>query len=324
MNDIYFTKEYSLVHEALEDGVTKIFELKTSNGHIKHIFICRKIKWKINSKEYYDITTPYGYGGPIILKSNNLDRLLEDYRKEFSNYCKENHIVSEFIRFHPIEKNYEFFQTLYNVKYLRNTLSTNLTKYDDPFQAEFSKSARKICKKLLKSEMNFKITENPSNLDDFVKIYYDTMDRNKAKDFYYFGDNYFNNLVLHLKKHILLIIIYKKNILIASGLYFKYNGYLHEHLSGTLKDHITESPAYLIRYAATEYGKKHNYNYIHYGGGTTNSKDDGLYKFKKRFSQNTEFKFYIGTRVWNKAIYEKLVNKSNNNNEEFFPAYRSQ
>ena len=94
-------------------------------------------------------------------------------------------------------------------------------------------------------------------------------------------------------------------------------------MSGTLSDYLKYSPAYILRYAIMEWGKKYGYDLIHYGGGITNSKDDSLYRFKKKFGKNTEFKFYVGRKIWNKEIYKRLcLVKKVNSGCDFFPAYR--
>jgi hypothetical protein len=62
---------------------------------------------------------------------------------------------------------------------------------------------------------------------------------------------------------------------------------------------------------------------IHHGGGRSNSPNDNLYLFKKRFGQNTEFKFHIGKKVWNEEIYKELCKiKGIDDQVDFFPAYR--
>ena len=62
---------------------------------------------------------------------------------------------------------------------------------------------------------------------------------------------------------------------------------------------------------------------IHHGGGRSSSEEDNLYKFKKQFAKNTKFDFYLGKKIWNKEIYNKLCNEVKvSKDEEYFPAYR--
>lgn len=323
--DIYFEKKYGKTYEDIENGKVKIFAYKDKNGKITNQFILRKIPIKLDGKTYFDIVTPYGYGGPIIEEcvEGKEQCLVEAYIKNFEKYCYKNKIISEFVRFHPLVNNADDFSKHYNAEHIRNTLGTNLKDFEEPIKEEFSKSCRKNIRQALNKGVTYKITEAPSDIHDFKKIYYSTMDRNKATDYYYFGDKYFNQILKYFKKNILLVEAIYEEKTIACGLYFIYNKTIHIHLSGTLNEYLFLSPAYILRYAVTLWGKENGYEVIHHGGGRSNSEEDSLYKFKKQFAQHTKFEFYIGKKIWNQEIYEELCKaKKVEENETFFPAYR--
>ncbi len=325
MIDIYFDSNYGKLYEEHEKGKSEVFKLESKFGNVQNMFIKREIPYPINGETYYDIVTPYGYGGPLIThySEGQKDLLLEEYKEKFNQYCIENNIVSEFVRFHPLVDNVVDFQEVYDTSYIRNTLGTNLTDYDDPFQEEFSRSCRKNVRRALRDDVNFKVTESPSDVKKFMEIYYSTMDRNNAGDFYYFDETYFNKCVEHFQENILVVEAIYENKTIAMGFYFIYKDYIHIHLSGTLTEYLKLSPAYILRYAVTQWGKENGYHMIHHGGGRTNDKEDSLYKFKKQFGNNTEFEFHIGKKVWNDEIYKQLCYKHNVNQDvDFFPAYR--
>lgn len=324
IEDIYFDERYGKLYEKSENGQNIVFKLETNDGKITNQFLKRKIPIKISEKEYYDIVTPYGYGGPIInLCNGNKKQLLIDYEKSFKEFCINNNIVSEFVRFHPIISNAMDFKDIYNSECIRKTLGTNLKEYEDPVSQEFSKSCRKNIRQALNKGITFKITENPDNISNFKEIYYSTMDRNAASEYYYFDNEYFSNLLKYFGEHLLMAEAIFEDKPIAAGLYFIYNKMIHIHLSGTLSEYLYLSPAYILRYAVTLWGKSNGYDLIHHGGGRSNSPDDSLYKFKKSFAKNTEFDFYIGKKVWNEDIFNKLCKlKDVDENEDFFPPYR--
>lgn len=325
MFDIYFEPNYGKLYEKHEKGTLQVFEFKSPYGAISNMFIKREIPFSINDEKYYDIITPYGYGGPIItnVEKGYRDTLIKEYVNEFKQYCKQNNIVSEFVRFHPMLKNATDMEGFYDIHHIRNTVGTNLEDYENPFQSEFSKSCRKNIRRALRKGVTFNITVQPSNVSKFKDIYYSTMDRNKATDYYYFDDEYFNSCCKYFQSNLLLVeAIYEEQV-IAMGFYFIYKDYIHIHLSGTLSEFLHLSPAYILRYGVTKWGKENGYKMIHHGGGRTNSPDDTLFKFKKQFGKNTEFKFFVGKKVWNKEIYKELCRIRNvDDNLEFFPAYR--
>lgn len=321
--DIYYNIDYCKLYEKKNEKIEK-FIYENEIGKILNIFLKRKIEISLD-EEYYDITTPYGYGGPIILDlkdKNKKDILIQEYYEAFSKYCEKNNIVSEFIRFHPIYQNALDFTKIYDINFSRKTIGTNLKDYIDPVSSEFSKSAKREIKNAQKNNLSVMIIEKPENLNDFKKVYFETMARNSADSFYYFDEYYFNNLIKFLTNSILLIQILENEEILASELYFKNGQILHAHLLGVSQRGLELNIGSLIEATAAQYGKERSYYYIHHGGGRSSDPEDGLLKYKKKFGKNTEFDFYIGKKIWNENIYQKLIQIKKNKNSEFFPAYR--
>lgn len=326
MMDIFFEKEYGKLYEDLENGKCEMFEFRHPLGTVRHLFIKREIPMTVRTETYYDIVTPYGYGGPLILdcEAENKYQLVEEFHNAFQQYCKENRIVAEFIRFHPILKNTEDFKGCYEVKFMRNTVGTNLKDYEDPVQSEFSKSTRKSIRKAFRDGVECRVTRNPKNLDKFKELYHLNMERVGADSYYYFGDSYFSRCLEYFGENIVLVEAVYEEQVIGAELHFFYDNLIHTHLSGTLAEFHHLSPVYAMTAAIAEWGKKNGADLVHAGGGTTNEPDDSLYLFKKKFGQNTEFEFHIGRKVWNEAVYSELCEIAGAAPDEaFFPAYRS-
>lgn len=324
--DIYFDKNYGKLYEKAENGVADFYELKTKNGTIINQFIKREVPQKIDGKKYYDITTPYGYGGPIIVETINKNALLEEYEHSFKNYCHKNKIISEFIRFHPILKNYQDFREIYNSEFNRYTLATNIKDYDDPIKSEFSKHCRKTIKQILKNGVTFRMIEAPTrkDLDVFIDIYYQNMKRKNAEDYYFFDYEYFDNIYNNFRDNIIIAQSIFENKVIAAGLYFRTDSLIHAHLSGTRTDYLDLSPAYILKYGTVKWAKEKGISYIHYGGGTDTSEENSLYQFKSKFAKNTKFEFWIGKKIWDNRIYEMACKKANiSSSINYFPAYRT-
>lgn len=324
--DIYFESNYAKLYEKMEKGVATLWKYEGAEGSVKHLFIYRKIPIEIEGGPWYDIVTPYGYGGPIIERLANgytKEQLEQAFEKAFEEYCKQNNIVSEFVRFHPLVENGKDFVHTYGSKCIRETVGTNLRDYDSPFDTEFSRGCRKSIKQAIRKGVSWRVTQQPENIETFKEIYYSTMDRNHASEYYYFDDEYFANCIKFLKEHLLFVEAIYENKTIAAGLYFIYEKTIHIHLSGTLSEYLYLSPAYILRYATMLWGKEHGYEMIHHGGGRTNELKDSLFVFKKQFGQNTGFDFYIGKRIWNNQVYKCLCEVvSEDMLSDYFPAYR--
>lgn len=321
--DIYFEPDYARLYE--EDLCkAEEYRFECEYGEITNLFLKREIGVSLNDGfKYYDIVTPYGYGGPIIHNTSDKGKLIAAYMEDFQTYTAKENIIAEFVRFHPILGNGVDFKDVYSVIYDRKTVGTNLT-YEDVIATEFSKHKRKDIRRILKNpDIRYEVEENPECLDDFVEIYYSTMDRDGADDYYYFDKGYFQNMLDAFKGHITTGKVFLGEMLIAMGIYFRYGKFLHAHLSGTLSEYLEYSPAYILKYALALYGHEKGYDVIHYGGGSTSDPDNSLFRFKKQFGQNTEFDFYIAKKIWNSNVYKKICEVVGADiNSAFFPAYR--
>ena len=327
--DIYFEPGYGRLYENGTDAKCVQFVFESGAGTVSSVFMKRRIALDAGDKEtYYDLTTPYGYGGPVITEladPNRKDELVKGFMESFAAYAKENRIVSEFVRFHPIIGNGLDFKNAYGSIYDRKTVGTNLT-YDDVIGTEFSKHKRKDIRRILNNpDIRYEIEEAPKSLADFLEVYYSTMDRDEADGYYYFGNDYFDRILAAFGDHVVTCRVFHKETIIGMGVYFRYKKLLHAHLSGSLTEYMKYSPAYILKYAMAVYGHEKGYSVIHYGGGTNASPDNGLYRFKKDFGRTTDFDFYIGKKIWNPEVYDRLCLVSGAPKDSgFFPAYRSE
>lgn len=326
MLDIYFEPEYGKLCEPVDNGTCETFTLKTKYGTVKNMFIKRQAPHLLDGEQYFDIVTPYGYGGPVICEATDKEKLLKEYGAAFSAYCRENNIICEFVRYHPIYRNYEDFASVYQTEYSRHTVGTNLKDYDDPVQSEFSKTARREVRKAESVGVTCIINPHPDNLDIFRKFYEETMDRNNAGAMYYFPDEYYRKLTTVLKEHVLEIQAVLDGEIVASEIYFITGNLMHAHLLGVNQKLLEIGGGVYIEATAAKWGKENGYQYIHHGGGRSAAEDDPLYKYKKKFGKNTEFDFYMGRKIWNQTAYDRMValRKAEREitNPGYFPEYR--
>ena len=325
MKDIYFDENYGRLYEKAENGISVVYKCQTGNGEIINQFIKREIPADVNGEIYYDIVTPYGYGGPYIASSADRKELLKDYEKQFADFCHANNIVAEFVRFHPIYKNYEDFRDIYDASFNRYTLATDIKDFDNPVQSEFSKHTRKTIRSVLNKGVTFRMVEDPTreDVEEFKRIYYLNMERKEADEYYFFDDSYFEQIrTLYKGRFVIAQALYQGKV-IAAGLYFTTANNVHAHLSGTDTEYLYLSPAYILKYGTALWAKEKGYDYIHYGGGTSTAPDNPLYLFKQKFAQNTRFEFWTGRKIWNEKVYDQLCSMAGvSPDEEYFPAYR--
>lgn len=323
--DIYFTPEYLQLYEELGDGIAKCFVFYDGRNIALYPFLINSVNnlgYNLD-KEYFDIQGVYGYNG-FIASSNHVD-FFKKFNNEFQLFCKENNIIAEFTRFHPLMKNEAFFKSDYIVIKDRNIVAIDLnTSYSEIWNNEYSSKNRNMIRKANKLGYKIQILDNPdeNELDVFIKNYNYSMQAAKAEKYYFFNRDYFVNTFKYLKNHALLFnVLSIEGEVICSSIFYQFGDYLHYHLSGRNSTADNSVNNFLLDRAviyAIDIGAK----YFHLGGGRSSDVNDSLFKFKKSFSKKTS-SFYIGKKIHNPQIYNLIVTQWEAKNPEKIEKYQN-
>ncbi|HJF34014.1 MAG TPA: GNAT family N-acetyltransferase [Sporosarcina psychrophila] len=318
--DIYFSHEYFASSLLLDEGEPNLFFFESEEGRVAYPTLKRTIEY-MGENALYDIITPYGYGG--ILVDNLLDEknVLLQFRKSINEYCIDNNIISEFIRFHPILCNQRNLEDM-DILHIRDTIEMKLQQGMDLLD-EIPGKNRNMIRKARKNGIEIREIDKDENMNDFLSIYYSTMKRNDATSYYYFKNEYFKESFKLIDSNLHLFGAYIEGEMISASLIFTYGDFMHYHLSGTLKDYLSLGANNLLLFEVAEWGRERGIKSFHLGGGHSGN-EDSLYKFKKSFSKLEPLKFYIGKKIHNPKLYKKLVGEKNITEDNgFFPLYRS-
>jgi hypothetical protein len=304
LQDVYFMQEYQKLGEKQEKGVAELFYCKDNQGNIAvYIYLKRKVEqWK-GMGEYYDIETSYGYGGPI--SNSNDASFLKAFEDNFIQYCKKSDIIAEFIRFHTLIENHDIFQKNIEVIHNRYTICIDLDKsIDELWNVQLTSQNRNKIRKGQKSGLEIEIS---NDYEKFIDLYYETMNKVNADDFYFFESDYFKELI-HVPNTVILFVKLEKEV-IAASFFIRCGEYLHYHLAGSKKEYLNKyAPNNFMLWEAIKYGKSIGCKKLHLGGGLSDSKDDRLFQFKNSFSKDIK-DFYIGKRIHNMEVYNALINE---------------
>ena len=326
MNDLYFNPNYARVYESI-DGKSDTFLFQSPYGKIQNTFILRPIKWELDGQKWYDIVTPYGYGGPIILECNDIEKLMEGYQQAFTSYCQEKNIVCEFIRFHlfdNVDVREHYYGQTANV--LDNVVVDTALDYDTIWM-NYEHKVRKNVKKARNNGLEICIEQNLNHLDDFLNIYYATMDRNQATDYYYFKRSYFEDIARLLPENYIYFHVMKDGVVIATELVLCSENYAYSFLGGTNEAYYAMRPNDFLKDCIIRWCSETGRKYFVLGGGY--HKDDGIYRYKRSFTQLEDIPFYVGRAVLNQPIYDRLVQLRAEESPDFdresnyFPLYRA-
>ncbi|MDY0016222.1 MAG: peptidoglycan bridge formation glycyltransferase FemA/FemB family protein [Candidatus Delongbacteria bacterium] len=330
-SDVYFLHNYFIPFKNFGDGEPQLFYFESDKGKVAYPFMLRDIadsknlKDKIEKCKYFDISSAYGYGGPLYETSvtvNNLESLKNDFFLAFSEYCNSNNIISQFDRFHPLIQNHDFFEGYSELAQIRKTIHIDLTDHDTIWNNMESK-CRQMIRKAQKNNVTSEIDTELKTLDEFKHIYQSTMKNNEAHDYYLFDDRFYDDTRKYLKNNAFIINAFLEDSKIASILVLHSEKYVHGHLGGALQQYKYLQPTSLLYYEIAKWGCEKGLKKFHVGGGYK-SDSDSLYKFKKTFNRNDPNEFFIGKKIHNLLKYNELVTISCNDITEstFFPKYR--
>jgi hypothetical protein len=325
--DVYFDPKYCQIYEEYNEGKAFLFVYEEGDNFVYYPFLLRRInnlpqlKNLTLDKEYFDIITPYGYGGPISNVKDSLTKesLFKNFSKVFSIYCEENNIVSEFVRFHPLLGNHQYYVGI-DRTFVRNTVYVDLEIPISEITKKYSSQNRNKIRKADKNGL-FVRHASISELDRFLELYYRTMDKNNATDYYYFTKEFFLNTLRFLDSNVELVFVQYEEKVVSAGIFMHYNNTVHYHFSGSDREFLKFAPNNLLLDYMIKWSKDKGYKYFHLGGGYKGN--DDLYKFKKNFNKNGDLEFFVGKKIRNRHVYEKIKNYLGVSDENgFFPIYR--
>lgn len=323
--DVYYLSGYNKGFMIHGDGEPLLFSYCDDNirainvAFKRDISKCDYFKGRIDENSYFDLSSPYGYGGWIIEGDGSLDGLFNEYK----SWCKGNGIISEVIRFHPVISNQERVREYYDVMDLGNTVCIDISNKDDIW-ANFSAKNRNVIRKAINNNVTIHHELSKAKMAEFVKVYNTTMDRDNADSYYYFKEDFYDSIINDLANNSDVYYALYDNKIIASSIILKAGDKLSYHLSGSLKEYGSLAATNLLLYTVACDGCDLGYKTFHLGGGV-GSREDSLYKFKKAFYRLDGKQYSIGRMVFDKDKYDYLVKlrEGEKGRDNFFPLYRA-
>ena len=327
--DVYYLSGYVRAFEIHGDGEPML--LYYENDDICGINVVMKrdianddrFAGIIKKDEYYDLSTPYGYGG-WHFEGTQSDYSGEKFEEEYQEWCRNNKIVSEFVRFHPVLNNVdEMNNGIYERINLGKTVAIELDS-EEAIWERYSSKNRGHIRVATREGVVVKIDSSKEAFDIFKSIYETTMDHDDANSYYYFDDRFFDSIRNDLYDCCSLFTAYLDETPIASSIMLYAGGLMNYHLSGQLFEYRRYSGTSMILNEAAKWGCEQGFEWLHLGGGL-GAKEGPLYDFKKSFYKKGKDKeFYIGRMVFDQEKYNQLVEmRKEELSEGFFPLYRA-
>ena len=316
--DFYDTPEYHVLDTS---GNAVLFVYEEGETTVCLPMVLREIP----GTNYKDVTSVYGYAGPLINNPAMTFAIGPGFRKNLDLFFCREKVVSVFSRLNPlIDGQAELLEGLGETYSLNQTVFIDLALSQEDQQRKYSESLRRQLRRM--AEKGIEVVEASSEEEwlTFGKIYNASMRRRNAASHYFFPDTYFLSLRDARSFQTLLLLSHYHGEIIAGGLFTLCNGILQYHLGAVKSDYISFSPLKQLLDEARRRGCKEGMQIFHLGGGY-GGKDSPLLAFKSRFSPlRKEFK--IWKYCTNEEVYAELVKAKVQGKkpleEHYFPSYR--
>lgn len=287
---------------------------------------CHVFKNALKRGEYFDLISPYGYGGILFDGQLSEDKLLM-FKEDYITFLSQENIVSNFVRYYPLGRSTHLLRGFLNIMDLGKTVSMVLdTK--ELIWSNISSKNRNVIRKAQKNGVKVGHGKGISLLNRFMQIYNETMDNDNAAPYYYFTTPFYQSIDENLNSNYEVFYAEYRGVVISMAIIIYANNKMHYHLSGSLKEYRNLAPTNLLLYEVACWGCEQGFVSFHLGGGL-GSAEDNLFRFKQAFNRNSQLQFSIGKEIINSIAYDELVNLRKTLNADFdiesnfFPLYRS-
>lgn len=320
--DVYYLSGYVKAFQIHGDGDPQLLYYEAEG--LKALYVYMKRKTAIDG--YFDSITPYGYGG-VLFWGNTSEQNLHEFWKAYVEKMREEGIVDNFVRYHPVLANAVPMKQISTVIDLGKTIAFDLESPEVIWENIISKN-RNMIRKAEKNGITIEHGKGMALLDQFTAIYNATMDKDSAEEYYYFKRPFYESIDSDLNDNYEMFYAMYEGRPIAMSIMIFANGRLNYHLSGSDIQFRNLAPSNLLLYKAALWGYEKGCKTFHLGGGV-GSGEDNLYKFKAAFNKNSDYQFSIGKEIFDQEKYDDLValrakeDHEFNPESNFFPLYRS-
>lgn len=322
--DVNYLSQYAKAFAENGEGCPLLIYFENDASKAMNVVMKRDIslnenfKGKLQRNEWFDLSTPYGYGG-FWLEGEDFNTLDEEYEL----YCKNNGFISEFVRFHLFGEYRDIFNGI--VESHTNNVVRSLDLDIDEMLMDFEHKVRKNLKKANKAGLKIEIDESGERIEEFLDIYYGTMDRNEAKSNFFFPESFFKTINEMTNNFVYIHVIHEDKVISTELVIFGSEN-CYSFLGGTHSDFFNLRPNDFLKFEIIKWAKDKGLKRFILGGGY--GQDDGIFRYKKSFSPKGIHKFYVGKRIFDEEKYSELI-KIRSSKQDFdkdthyFPKYRA-
>lgn len=315
--DVYHTLHY---HNLDNRGEPMLFVYEEEETFIA----LPLIKREIDDADFCDLTSSYGYSGPVSNREFELlsDSFINNFKYSFTDFMQHNRAVSVFCRLNPFLNQSCLLEKLGGLRSNGRTVYIDLTQSLDAQRARYDKRLQRQIRQLRKRGYLIKYADTQEEIRLFTRMYNQNMLRLHANESYFYNEDYFSALLTNSEFNCRLILVYDGDEMICGATMMWLEGIIRNHLSATSESHVRFSPSKLLTDEISVVGRALGMKFFHLGGGV-GGREDTLFHFKRSFSD-----LLLADQIWcyigDEPGYKQLVSQKNITVDKgYFPLYRN-
>lgn len=325
---VFGSIEYASIYERHTGYSARLFVVESTDGRMAYPFFLRPIsdlpfadqvpaaRWDILTPEF---TGPIGHG----VISPELAHYFFD---EFAAFCRREAIVAEFAHLHPWSSQMDALDSA-RVVFNREIVYVNVTVPEaEMWTTSFTYMCRKNINRTRQENVRVFAARTPDDVQEFYRIYVQTMDRRQARANYYFPLDYFVAFFEQMPEYARFVLAEYQGQIVASTLYLHDGEDVYSYLGGADHSFQHVRPTNAVIYDTIGWARAQGKRRLILGGGY--QPNDGIFKFKASFSPlRAQFNVYKHihapdeycalTRAWAEYYHQDIAQ------DDYFPLYRN-
>lgn len=274
----------------------RLFSFECEAGRLAYPFCLKQLSqhptysdYAVDDRKYLDAI--YGHVGPLY-EGESLEKIWQCCEKEFRDYCETQNIVYIQERFHPVYQNQlKLFPE--SLVYEKRKLVVCTTADSETLYQRTYKKNRRYLRKASNEEIHFEKV-SIEGLDDFLTLYYATMDRNHAEAIFYFEREFFEKLSAELEDSFSLFLCYKDEKVINASICLHSPSSAIGFVMGNDMEYRSFNLGLISSLHFLDYYHEINMPKFIMGGGATTAIDDPMLVTKMRYTQEEPAPFFVG------------------------------
>ena len=278
-HEMYHLPGYTRIEAARLHGEAGALWARTE----EHLLLLPLVLRPVPGTEVRDATSPYGFPGPL-LDGPARSRFVSQALTAADPHLRDLGCISAFVRLNPISNDPSDFRSHGTVVEHGPTVWLDLTLPEAELHRQLRSRYRSYVNAESRAGVTVRFDSDWQHLDEFVRLYHDTMHRTGAESWYYFDREYFLDLHRVVGEGLRLCVVEDAQSRIVSAGLFAVGSEIVQYLfSGTDVDagrpHASKAMMIFVRDWARAEGRK----VFHLGGGV-GAGADGVRRFKEGFS----------------------------------------